>query len=236
MKKILSLLLSVFLIVGLMSCDVIGGDDDNGNDTEEVVDNDTNNNTDDNNDDTTDTTSITDYTFQVDWDDYLNWGTFNARLTDADGNEVIAAQGGSEPAAVAGNTASTEGFFAGSSYNFMHDGSDSYGGVMTSFDGGTDLGDVTVVKVAIKGDVSGLDVIELQLGDAIGDQVLNILAYDSETSGDWDVYTIPLADYDSVDVSTFDWAAIWNPKATGYTLSDETGYGACDFLYDIAFN
>lgn len=216
MKKMLTLLLSVFLLVGLVSCDALGGDEG----TEVEGDN--------------------TYTYQVQWDAQLTDSDYAASASVVDANGAVAMTiGGAMQLGQVTSTIVTDSYFGeGNALNYVHDGVDSWGGVF--FNGvaaDNDLSAVTEFKIAIKGDIpSELTCWGYKVqGGSETEKEVNLMLYEVENGdADWRLFVIPATDFSAVvELDAFSGIGIWNPKQ-GTDLLFEGGYVGCDVIIDIA--
>lgn len=163
-------------------------------------------------------------------------------LEDADGT-IWATAGRAQSIYDVSGSLSTESYFnEGSSEDnsaqFTAEGAD-WGGIYIAFNSnelGTgievNMENFSAIKIAVKG-TSLPGYVQILLSD-ISDLSTerNLMEFDSETDGDWTIFTIPFADITDVDFTKFSGIGFWHPHV-GDTLSGARFSGS--FLIDIQF-
>ncbi|MBN2656565.1 MAG: glycoside hydrolase family 16 protein [Spirochaetales bacterium] len=97
-----------------------------------------------------------------------------------------------------------------------------------------DMRPYTIAEVALKGLEAAVGNMELRFEDPQTGQSLNLLDYPSQIDGEWEIYRVPLSDYDEVDFSRFNCIGLWHP-GPGDSIGDES-YEETTFLVDIQFD
>ena len=130
---------------------------------------------------------------------------------------------------------STTAYEGSESLRFMHNGDQDWGGFFTVFSPVLDQSSKTNLTFALSNvpdTVSYLGV-KLESDGAGTDSQLNILNYTPVTSGDWDVYSIPLADFvlfnGGFNPAVIKAIGFWNPTSSGESAPP---YVAVDILID----
>ena len=121
------------------------------------------------------------------------------------------------------------------SLQFVHNGEQEWGGFYANFTSPLDQSNASNLVFALSSAPAGANYfgVKLESSGAGQDAQLNILSYTPVTSGAWQVYTIPLADFTAFNgsFSKSDIKAIgfWNPTSSGDSLPP---FVAADILID----
>lgn len=128
-----------------------------------------------------------------------------------------------------------EGLYGNGSIRFIHDGTSSWGGIVTSGLTGVDFTDMEYLVIAVKGNFDprmGFMRLRLEDGNASYYEV-NLMAYPYNDFEEWKEYVVPLTEFLGVDFSILSGIGLFDPiEITDFSQGDIL---ATDVIVDFAF-
>lgn len=114
---------------------------------------------------------------------------------------------------------------------FSHDGL-AWGGFYSLFSPTLDISSSTNVVFALSGVPAPVAYFELKLEGGGDGTALNILSHTRVSDGDWDIYTVPLADFTNADLSQINALGFWHPFDNATYDEGLGSYVASEILID----